>query len=232
MWDFYESYPVTFHFFPATSFLEQNPRKPKKTICAVSKNFAKLNYIIHPADLMSSWMQFANLHFGHKEIMYLLYIKINTCYNTIFCNCSRMSLYIGIVYILKHEMAIYHVCFRIFDREQHSDMESSSWIIRNVEFLSNYIKILNFSLNMINQLSKHPGKPIYLLWHIILGFNVHSPLFFKINILYKDVMEKEMATHSSILAWKIPWTEEPGGLQSMGSQELDTAERLRTAHST
>ena len=31
--------------------------------------------------------------------------------------------------------------------------------------------------------------------------------------------EKEMATHSSILAWEIPWTEEPGGLQSMGSQK-------------
>ena len=31
-------------------------------------------------------------------------------------------------------------------------------------------------------------------------------------------LEKEMATHSSILAWEIPWTEEPGGLQSMGSQ--------------
>ena len=36
-------------------------------------------------------------------------------------------------------------------------------------------------------------------------------------------MEKDMTTHSSILAWDIPWTEEPGGLQSMGSQELDTA---------
>ena len=34
----------------------------------------------------------------------------------------------------------------------------------------------------------------------------------------KDPLEKEMATHSSILAWKISWTEEPGGLQSMGSQ--------------
>ena len=33
-----------------------------------------------------------------------------------------------------------------------------------------------------------------------------------------------MATHSSILAWEIPWTEEPGGLQSMGSQESDTTE--------
>ena len=32
-----------------------------------------------------------------------------------------------------------------------------------------------------------------------------------------DLLEKGMATHSSILAWKIPWTEKPGGLQSMGS---------------
>ena len=35
---------------------------------------------------------------------------------------------------------------------------------------------------------------------------------------WKDPLEKGMETHSSILAWKIPWTEEPGGLQSMGSQ--------------
>ena len=35
-------------------------------------------------------------------------------------------------------------------------------------------------------------------------------------------MEKEIATHSNILAWRIPWTEEPGGLQSMGHKELDT----------
>ena len=34
-------------------------------------------------------------------------------------------------------------------------------------------------------------------------------------------LEKEMATHSNILAWRIPWTEEPGGLQSLGSQESD-----------
>ena len=35
----------------------------------------------------------------------------------------------------------------------------------------------------------------------------------------EDPLEKEMATHSSILAWEIPWTEEPGRLQSMGSQK-------------
>ena len=38
----------------------------------------------------------------------------------------------------------------------------------------------------------------------------------------EDPMEKAMATHSSILAWEIPWIEEPGRLLSMGSQELDT----------
>ena len=36
----------------------------------------------------------------------------------------------------------------------------------------------------------------------------------------EDPLEKEMATHSSILAWKIPWMEEPGGLQSMGLQRV------------
>ena len=42
----------------------------------------------------------------------------------------------------------------------------------------------------------------------------------------EDLLEKEMATHCSILAWEIPGTEEPGTLQSTGSQELDTTERL------
>ena len=37
-----------------------------------------------------------------------------------------------------------------------------------------------------------------------------------------DPLKKLMATHSSVLAWRIPWTEEPGGLQSMGLQEWDT----------
>ena len=36
----------------------------------------------------------------------------------------------------------------------------------------------------------------------------------------EDLLEKEMATYSSILAWRIPWTEKPGGLQSKGSQRV------------
>ena len=54
---------------------------------------------------------------------------------------------------------------------------------------------------------------------------VKNPLAMKENwILFlaqEDPLEKEMATHSSILAWRSPWTEEPGRLRSVGSQELD-----------
>ena len=50
----------------------------------------------------------------------------------------------------------------------------------------------------------------------------------------KDPLEKEMATHSNTLAWKIPWTEEPGRLQSMGSQRVkhdwETLLSLSSAH--
>ena len=42
----------------------------------------------------------------------------------------------------------------------------------------------------------------------------------------EDPLEKEMATHSSILSWEISWTEEPGGLLSVGHKQLDTTERL------
>ena len=43
---------------------------------------------------------------------------------------------------------------------------------------------------------------------------------------WEDPLEKEMVTHSSVLAWKIPWTEEPSGLHSMESQESGDHKRL------
>ena len=43
----------------------------------------------------------------------------------------------------------------------------------------------------------------------------------QVQSLGQEDLEKEMATHSSILAWKIPWMEEPGRLQSMGSQRVE-----------
>ena len=52
----------------------------------------------------------------------------------------------------------------------------------------------------------------------------------------EDLLEKKMATHSSILAWKIPWMEEPGGLQSMGlqrvGQDIETKWQRRLALGT
>ena len=44
------------------------------------------------------------------------------------------------------------------------------------------------------------------------------------SLSQEDPLEKGMATHYSILAWRIPWTEKPGGLQSMGRKESDTTE--------
>ena len=46
------------------------------------------------------------------------------------------------------------------------------------------------------------------------------------SLSWEHPLEEEMTTRSSILAWKIIWTEEPGGLQSVGSQELDITRRL------
>ena len=53
----------------------------------------------------------------------------------------------------------------------------------------------------------------------------HLPVMQETRVWFlgqEDPLEKEMATHSSIVPWRIPWTEEPGGLQSIGSLELDT----------
>ena len=59
-----------------------------------------------------------------------------------------------------------------------------------------------------------------IFWY--LGFGIVNSIFFFSFI--KVYLEKEMTTHSSILAWKIPRTEEPGRLQCIGSQKLDTTQ--------
>ena len=59
-----------------------------------------------------------------------------------------------------------------------------------------------------------------LLYSQVNQLYIHMyPLFIRFP---NSILEKEMATHSTILAWRIPWTEEPGGLQSIRSQESDT----------
>ena len=65
-------------------------------------------------------------------------------------------------------------------------------------------------------------EPYRLLWASLVAHSVKNlPAVQETRVLslgWEDPLEKEMATHPSILAWKISWTEEPGGLQSMGSQ--------------
>ena len=75
--------------------------------------------------------------------------------------------------------------------------------------------------------SSHDGISIHLRG--VAQMKKHLPTMWEIRVRslgQEDPLEKEMATHSSTLAWKIPWTEEPGRLQSMGSQKLDMTERL------
>ena len=61
----------------------------------------------------------------------------------------------------------------------------------------------NLSVSLVAQRLKH----LPAMWETLVR-----------SLGWEDPLEKEMATHSSILAWRIPWTEEPGGLQSTGSQ--------------
>ncbi|WP_426779095.1 hypothetical protein, partial [Pseudomonas aeruginosa] len=70
------------------------------------------------------------------------------------------------------------------------------------------------------------GYPIQYSWASLVAQTVKNLLAMQDtwvqSLDWEDPLEKEMAIHSSIPAWEIPWTEEPGKLQSMGSQELDT----------
>ena len=104
---------------------------------------------------------------------------------------------------------------------------------------SSKASVLQHSAFFIVQLS-HPymttGKTIALIRRTFVGkvmsllFNMLSAQRLKNlpgtretwvwSLGQEDTLEKEMATHSSILAWRIPWTEEPGGLQSTGSQKV------------
>ena len=52
------------------------------------------------------------------------------------------------------------------------------------------------------------------------------------SLAWEDLLEKEMATHPSVLAWKIPWTGDPGGLQSVGSQSRTRVTEDGTAAQT
>ena len=77
---------------------------------------------------------------------------------------------------------------------------------------------------MIKGFVQGPRQLMDSLWTSLVAQTVKRlPTMWKTRVQsldHEDLLEKEMVTHSSILAWKIPWTEEPGRLQSMGSQRV------------
>ena len=81
--------------------------------------------------------------------------------------------------------------------------------------------MLGFALCVVNSEFEQTYND---MWTSLVAQRVtHLPTLWEIRVRSRgreDPLEKEMATHSSTRAWKIPWTEEPGGLQPMGSQRV------------
>ena len=113
---------------------------------------------------------------------------------------------IGIVIIASTEIkSSYTVACKLF-----FSLDNISWTFpggkKQLYFFSDLLnRYLIFLASLVAQTVKHLPT-MWETWVQSLG--------------QEDLLEKEMAPHSSILAWKIPWTEEPGGLQSKGSQRV------------
>ena len=84
-------------------------------------------------------------------------------------------------------------------------------------------------MDQMEEMGSGRDSRVFLVYHC-LEISLIAQLVKNLNAMHQigvrfqgqeDPLEKEMTTHSSILPWRIPWTEEPGGLQSMGSQESD-----------
>ena len=101
-----------------------------------------------------------------------------------------------------------------------------------VKYLSeNHVMTKRQSILNANLLTVVAVQHVYL-FHSIPWASLVTPAVQETGVWSlggEDPLEKEMATHTSVLDWKIPWTEEPGGLQSMGSQKSwDMAESTNT----
>ena len=80
----------------------------------------------------------------------------------------------------------------------------------------------NLPVNHKYRISERIRTHLYILWASLAAQMVRNPPTMQETLVpslgWDDAMEKGMANHPSILAWRVPWTEEPGGLQSMGSR--------------
>ena len=96
-------------------------------------------------------------------------------------------------------------------------LESSALLVLHFA-KSGLLKLLPFTIPVLLFLERH------FQTSLVAQAVKHLPAMWETRVQslgQEDLLEKEMATHSSILAWKIPWTEKPGRLQSMGSQRHD-----------
>ena len=105
-------------------------------------------------------------------------------------------------------------------------MRSNSVCIYNVYIcIYTYICIMCICLYIHTHIYTHMGFHGGLVVRNLLA--IQKPQETWVQFLdQEDPLEKEMATHSSILAWRIPWTEESGGLQPIGLQRVDRTETL------
>ena len=83
----------------------------------------------------------------------------------------------------------------------------------------NFMQFAKVALKKITTKNFQPLFLFHLAMKQIASYNIYA-----YKCIYPQILEKEMATHFSILVWKIQWTEETGGLQSMESQECNTTE--------
>ena len=96
-------------------------------------------------------------------------------------------------------------------------MGLTAWVVQpphlgEVTVISSCLSFLIQKMGIVIIFTRFPGGSVV----------ENQPAMQETWIRFLSSLEKEMATHSSILAWEIPWTKEPGGLQFMGSHELDT----------
>ena len=96
--------------------------------------------------------------------------------------------------------------------ENHEKQRKTNSLIPQTSVLASKIKLTSYmrAFLVVQMVKNLPAMQETWVW----------------SLGWEDPLEKGMTTHSNILAWRIPWTEKPGGLQSMGGKELGTTEWL------
>ena len=151
---------------------------------------------------MNEWFESSEFYHSIYSILRMLDVKIHL---------SLVDYVVFSWFERPHSKSLNSFCFDSLCTPQTSDGQFPSYLDilnkRTLESMNRnymYLKIANWA-SLVAQRVKHlPAMRDTWVW----------------SLSREDPLEKEMATHSSILAWRIPWTEEPGGLKSTGSQRV------------